>query len=370
MASSKKTRVGVIGCGNIAQGAYLPNLKKFPHLELVACADLNVELARRQAEIFAIPHALTPDELIAHPEVELVVNLTIPQAHVPIDLAALRAGKHVFSEKPYALTRSEGQLVSHEARQRGLRVGCAPDTVLGAGLQTCRDLIDAGAIGRPVSFAANMLSRGPEGWHPSPEFFYQRGGGPLLDMGPYYLHALITLLGPVSHVSAVTRITFPERVITSQPKAGQVMRPEIPTHLSALLEMAGGQVGTLVTSFDIRGPNSCPRIEIYGEEGTLQVPDPNTFGGPVRVGKGKDEWRDVPLERPYSENSRGLGAADLASALLSGRAHRANDEIALHVVDIMQTIHEAGEEGCRKKLGSTCVRPQALPKHLPAMELD
>jgi len=364
-------RIGVIGCGNIAQKAYFPQLLKFPGISLAACADLNADLARAQAAHFGIPRTLTPDALLADPDIDLVINLTIPQAHAAIDIAALENGKHVFSEKPFALTREDAQRVVDTAAARGLRAGCAPDTVLGAGLQACRALVDRGAIGRPIAFTAAMLCGGHESWHPSPEFYYQPGGGPLFDMGPYYLHALITLLGPVESASAATRISFPERLITSQPKAGTRIPVEVPTHLTAILEMKNGATGTLTTSFDIKVPHTRICIEIYGDEGSLRVPDPNTFGGPVFLGRaGSKEWEEVPLTHPYAENSRGLGAADLAAALATGRPHRANDRIALHATDIMVAIHESAAQGRRIPLTTTCERPLPMPAHLPACQLD
>lgn len=361
MKDRSKLRVGVIGCGNISK-AYFGTLQRFPHLEVAACADLNLAAAEAKAVEFGIPKALAPEELLAEPGIDVIVNLTIPQAHVPVDVEALRHGKHVFSEKPYALTREEALQVSALAKEANLRVGCAPDTVLGAGVQTCRRLVDAGAIGRPVAFAANMLCGGHESGHPSPEFYYLKGGGPLFDMGPYYLHALITLLGPVRFVSAAARITFPERLITSQPKAGTRVMVEVPTHLTAILEFTGGAVGILTTSFDIRGPHSNPRLEVYGEEGSLQVPDPNGFGGPVLLGRrGGSSWEEMALTHPYADGGRGLGVADMAAAIATGRIHRANDAIALHAVDIMQAVHESAVLGRRIELTTTCERPVPMP---------
>jgi len=364
-----KARVGLIGCGNIA-GAYLPNLKQFPHLVVDACADLHAGAACALAEKFGIPRVLAPEELIADPAIDLVVNLTIPQAHAGINMACLQSGKHVFSEKPFALTRDEASGIVRVAAACGRRVGCAPDTVLGAGAQTCRSLLDAGAIGRPVGFTANMLCGGHEGWHPSPGFYYAAGGGPLFDMGPYYLHALLWLLGPVRSVSASATITFAERTITSQPKHGERITVEVPTHVLALLEFVSGAVGTLTMSFDVRGPHSNPRLEIYGEEGSLQVPDPNTFGGPVRVAPVRGEWSEVALTHGYATQSRGLGAADLAAAVSAGRDHRANERLALHCVDIMESIHESAREGRRIELGTTCERPVPMASSLPQFILD
>lgn len=364
-----KTRVGVIGCGNIAK-AYLPTLQSFPHLELSAVADLNPDAARERAETFHVPRVLSPDALLADPDIDLVVNLTVPKAHAEVDRACLAHGKHVFSEKPFALTRESALEVVEAGRKSGLRVGCAPDTVLGAGTQTCRKLIDDGVIGRPVAFTANMLSAGVEHWHPSPEFYYERGGGPVFDMGPYYIHALLWLLGPVRYVTARATMAFKERLITSQPKAGKIVRVEIPTHVCAILEFHCGVTGTMTMSFDIKGGHRNPRLEIYGEAGSLEVPDPNTFGGPVRIAPDWKEWKDVALTHGYDAPSRGLGAADLAAAVSAGRDHRANERLALHCVDIMQSLHESSESERRVELSTTCERPAPMPIGLPPFVLD
>ena len=239
-------------------------------------------------------------------------------------------------------------------------MGCAPDTVLGGGLQTCRKLIDDGAIGTPVAAVAFMPSHGPEAWHPDPEFFYKTGAGPLFDMGPYYLTALITLLGPIERVSAAARISFPERLITSQPHAGKQIAVETPTHVVGLLEFASGAVGTLLTSFDIWAAN-LPRIEIYGSAGSLSVPDPNIFGGRVQLWQPDTKWQDVELTHPYTESLRGLGVADMADAIQSGRPHRANGDLGFHVLDAMHGILEAARDGQRVQLSSQCERPEPMP---------
>lgn len=364
-----KTRVGVIGCGNIAK-AYFPTMQKFSHLDLAACADLNADAAKAKAEEFGVLRVLTPEALLADADIDMVLNLTIPAAHAEIDQAALRAGKHVFSEKPFALTRDEALEIAAAARQAGRRVGCAPDTVLGGGHQTCRSLIDSGAIGQPVAFTANMLCGGHETWHPSPEFYYEKGGGPVFDMGPYYLHALIALLGPVRSVSGSAKITYAERTITSQPKAGKVIRVEIPTHVLGLLEFANGVTGTFSMSFDLRSRHSNPCLEIYGDGGSLRVPDPNGFGGKVEVSNRNEEWKEVPPTHGYLANTRGLGLADMAAALQSGRDHRANERIALHCVDVMQAIHESAASGRRLDIASTCERPLPMKAGLPEFVLD
>ncbi len=354
-----RTPIGIIGCGNIS-GIYLKSDRVFDNLQVVACADADHAKAQARAAEFNI-EALSVADLLADPRIEIVVNLTIPAAHAEVATAALQAGKATYSEKPFALNRADGQRLLALAQTRGLRIGCAPDTFLGGGLQTCRKLIDDGVIGEPVAATAFMTTPGHERWHPSPEFYYQRGGGPMFDMGPYYLTALVMILGPVRAVAGMTRITFPERTITSEPKFGQKIAVEVPTHVTGLLEFSSGVQGTIMQSFDIQAAN-LPRLEIYGSEGTLSLPDPNTFGGPVRVRlKNQTEWEEVPLTHGYQENSRGLGVADMAAAIRLGRPHRASGELAFHVLDIMQTIHEAAEQGQQIVLTSQCERPALLP---------
>jgi len=366
----EKVNVGVIGCGKIS-GIYLQSQKVFKILNITACADLIEERAAARAEEYGIPKACRPEELLADPDIQIVVNLTIPAAHAEVNMAALEAGKHVYVEKPLGINREEGRRVLEAAAAKNLRVGGAPDTFLGAGLQTCRKLIDEGAIGEPVAATAFMLCRGHESWHPDPEFYYKPGGGPMFDMGPYYLTALISLMGPVRRVTASTRITFPERTITSQPKYGQVIKVDVPTHVAGILDFASGAVGTIVTSFDVWGGN-VPRIEVYGTEGTLSVPDPNTFGGPVRLRPAgrQGEWQDIPLAFNYDKNSRGLGVADMAHAIKSGRPHRASGELTYHVLDIMVALHEAAEAERHVYLTSSCRRPAPFPTGLPLGVLD
>ena len=369
MTNNTKTRIGVVGCGNIS-GAYLKIAQTFDILQTVACADAIPELAEARAAEYGVPKVCSTDELLADPSVDLVVNLTPPAAHAEIALAALQAGKSVYNEKPLAIRREDAQRMLQLARERKLLVGCAPDTFMGAGLQTCRKLIDDGAIGRPLAATAFILGRGPEPWHPNPEFFYQAGGGPMFDMGPYYVTALVALLGPVKRVTGSAVISYPERTIGSGPKKGKQIQVEIPTHIAGVLDFAGGAVGTLITSFDVWA-HQLPRIEIYGSEGTLSVPDPNTFGGPVKVWKPETKaWEDVPLLPLRAENSRSLGIADMAYALRSGRPHRASGALAYHVLDVMHTIHDASREGRHIELASACERPAPLPLGLPPGVLD
>jgi len=362
-------KVGVVGCGNIS-GIYLKRMPAFEILKVAACADLDRERAKAKAAEYGVPKTCTTEELLADPEIEIVVNLTIPKVHFSVALAALGAGKSVHNEKPLTLTRQEGKKLLALAKRKGLRVGGAPDTFLGGGIQTCRKLIDDGRIGTPVAATAFMMCHGHESWHPAPEFYYKAGGGPMFDMGPYYLTALVSLMGPVRRVTGSTRITFPERTITSQPKAGTKITVDVPTHVVGVMDFANGAVGNIITTFDVWYAN-LPRIEIYGTEGTLSVPDPNGFGGPVRVRRmGEKEWTEVPLTHGYAENSRGIGVADMACGLRSGRPHRASGELAYHVLDIMHAIHDASDKGKHVEPESTCDRPAPLPTGLREGTLD
>jgi predicted dehydrogenase len=356
----RKVKIGVIGCGFIS-GIYLKNLTQmFHNTEVVACADVVMANAEARAKEFNIPKACTVAELLADREVEIVLNLTIPAAHAEVNLAALKAGKHVYNEKPFAVTREDGKNVLSTAKEKGLLIGCAPDTFLGGGLQTCRKLIDDGWIGTPVAATAFMACHGHESWHPAPEFYYKVGGGPMFDMGPYYLTALVSLLGPAKRVTGSARISFPQRTITSQPNYGKKIDVEVPTHVAGILDFQNGAVASIITSFDIWNAN-LPRIEIYGSEGSLTVPDPNTFGGPVSFRMhGQEEWKEIPPVYGYNENSRGLGIADMAHAVVNGGKHRANGDVAYHVLDIMQGFHDASDEGRHYELKSPCERPAAF----------
>lgn len=354
-----KIKAGIIGCGNIS-GIYFKNCANFKHLEVIACADLDMERARSKAEEFHVPKACTVEELLADEDIQMVINLTIPGVHGKVCLQVLEAGKHVYVEKPLSITLEDGKKVLETAEKKGLFVGGAPDTFLGGGLQTCRQLIDDGRIGTPIAATAFMTSHGVETWHPNPDFFYQIGGGPLFDMGPYYLTALVSLIGPAKRVTGSARITFPERKITSEPHYGETIKVNTPTHIAGVLDFENGAVASLITSFDIWSAK-LPFIEIYGETGTLSVPDPNTFGGPVYLReKNEKEWKEIPLTHGYSENSRGIGAADMAEAILEGRPHRANGNLTCHVLEIMYGLHEASEQGKHYHLSGSVERPQAL----------
>ncbi len=356
----QKVGVGIIGCGNISK-TYMENIPTFKGLELLACADIDFERAKGKAAEFRIPHAYPVEQLLADPKIQIVVNLTIPAAHAEICIKALQAGKHVHVEKPLAVTREEGQAILKLAESKGLLVGGAPDTFLGGGLQTCLNLIDEGVIGTPIAATAFMMSRGHEFWHPAPEFYYELGGGPMFDMGPYYLTSLIALLGPIERVTSSAKISFPERMITSQPKYGQMIQVKTPTHIAGVIDFKQGAVATIITSFDIKALTRLPHIEIYGSEGTLRVPDPNTFGGTIELLRsGADEWEVVPLASAYTENSRGLGVADMAFTLRTGKPHRASGRLAYHVLEAMHGFHDASTSGKHYYMTSTCERPAPL----------
>src|SRR5690625_594987 len=359
-----KLNIGIVGCGNISS-IYMENIPKFKHLSLVACADLDLDRAHMQAEKYQIPKAYSVQELLSDSDIDLVINLTIPSAHAEICIQALEAGKHVYVEKPLAITREDARKILDVANKTGLLVGSAPDTFLGAGIQTALGLIENGEIGVPIGASAFMISRGPEHWHPDPIFFYKEGGGPMFDMGPYYLTALIALLGPIKRISGSVRASYPERTILSKPKAGEKITVDIPTHISGTIDFASGAIESITTSFDAFGGSSLPPIEIYGSEGTLLIPDPNHFGGIGRLRKKDDmEFTDIPLTHQFDGNDRGLGVADMAAAILNKRKHRANGDLAFHVLEAMHGFHDASEKGIYYEMESSCDKPEPfLPDH-------
>lgn len=352
--------IGIIGSGDIS-AAYLRVAQELRLFQVAAVSDLDQERARARAQEFGV-RACTPDELLALPELSAVVNLTPPAAHASVSEAVLRAGKHLYSEKPLATSRAAGRALLAEATSRGLRLGCAPDTFLGAGLQSARELLDAGAIGTPLAATAFMLSSGPEAWHPNPHFFFQPGGGPLFDMGPYYLTALVNLLGPVRAVTGQAVSAQAERVAGHRTRLGERIPVNTPTHVTGLLDFEAGASATLITSFDVQA-SELPRIELYGSEGTLSLPDPNTFGGPLRLRRaGAKDWEEVKLRRPFQKNARGIGLADLLWGLDTGEAPRASGELAYHVLDVMGSVLESAEQGHRLELTSRVERPAPLPE--------
>ncbi|MER3495351.1 MAG: oxidoreductase, partial [Armatimonadota bacterium] len=338
----ERLRIGIVGAGNIS-GIYLRNLNLFPSTRVVGLADLDAQRAEAIAGDHPGVQPMTTDALINNRDVDLVLNLTIPSAHADISKRALSAGKHVYSEKPVSIQLSDAEDLVAIAKTNKLLVGCAPDTFLGAGHQASRSAIEEGAIGVPVLVHGFMMYSGPEKWHPSPEFFYKEGAGPLLDMGPYYLTAFVNYFGPIKSVSSVTRTTHSEREITSKPLMGRKITVETPTSIIAILEFHSGMIGQLTTSFDTAG--SFPNITIFGDEGELQVPDPNVFSSPVLLKKGESKTLGNTL--PFAGNARGIGVVDMAFAIKERRPVRASGELALHVLEAMLGILESGKNGVR-----------------------
>jgi len=341
----KTVKVAMIGVGAIS-GIYLENITKiFRGMELIGVCDLVRERAEQAQEKYQIKKLYeTMQDAFADTEVDLILNLTRPYEHYEVTKAALLAGKHVYSEKPLGANFEEGKALAALAEETKLMLGGAPDTFLGSGIQTCRRLIDDGYIGEPIGAAAFMICHGHETWHPDPEFYYKYGGGPMLDMGPYYITALINLMGGVTGVTGVTKSSFAQRTITSEPKNGTMIEVEVPTYITGILNFDNGAVGTIFTTFDVYYKQQS-RFEIYGTKGTLFVPDPNCFGGPITLFRPEDgECKEIPLLYDYKENSRGLGLADMAKALQTGRDFRANYKQTYHVLDIMTSIEKSSEE--------------------------
>lgn len=360
-------RVGVIGCGAISP-AYFSAAQKFPILQIAACADMNAETAAARAREFNVPRVCSVDELLADPSIEIVLNLTVPKAHVPVSMRAIEAKKHVYLEKPLGVNRDEGAKLVATAKAAGLLIGCAPDTFLGAGIQTARKLIDDGAIGKPVAFTAFMMGRGHEHWHPSPEFYYEKGGGPMFDMGPYYLTTLLNLLGPVKRVMGMASIAIPNRVISSKQKFGKQINVETPDHIQGSMEFANGCVGTIITSFATRAASVDGKnpITIFGDKGTIKVPDPNGFDGPVFLCKfaEKDEF----VEQPHTflkGYGRSVGLADMATAIRQNRGIRAGGEQAMAVLDLMQAFLDSSDADAAVKPTSPYSRPAPMDPTLP-----
>ncbi|MDR2783079.1 MAG: Gfo/Idh/MocA family oxidoreductase [Treponema sp.] len=370
-----KLRIGVAGAGNISD-IYLRNITGVfsPMVTVTAIANRTREKAEKAAERYRIPRVCTLDELIKAEDVALILNLTAPDQHYKLAMAAVQAGKHVYNEKPLCITREDAAALLKTAAENKVRVGCAPDTFLGAGMQTCRKLLDDGWIGRPIAGAAFVMNHGMEAWHPSPEAFYKTGGGPLFDVGPYYLTALVNLLGPVARVSGSTRKSFETRTVTSEPQAGTIITVDVPTHVAATLDFANNAVVTLVASFDVWS-HSMPYIELYGTEGTLRLPDPNMFRGAAYVRRYKAEaWSEIPLVMHHTDdckdagewrggaNLRGLGVVDMADAIANDFPHRASGDLAYHILDVMHGIYEAAASGVYYKVKSTCECPAAFQK--------
>jgi predicted dehydrogenase len=360
MSGEGRVGVGVIGAGVISK-EYLTNLTSFPDLEVRFVADIDEPRAKAQAEAFGVPGAGSVAELLADDEIEIVVNLTIPKVHVQVALDALAAGKHVWSEKPFALDRESGTKLLEAAHQAGLRAATAPDTFLGAGIQSARRLLEAGAIGTPRTAVTLMQNPGPEAWHPNPDFLFQEGAGPLFDIGPYYITALVQLFGPVARVTAVTSTSRLTRVVGSGPRAGEEFDVTVPTHVSAMIEFEGGQTAQSLFSFESGLRRT--QFEVTGIDGTLVVPDPNMFNGDLVLHRGSDVG-DVHETIPAtgSTTSRGTGVVELARAIRAGRPERASAELAFHVLDVMQSIIEAGERHEQVEVVSTVKVAPALPE--------
>lgn len=358
-------RIGLIGCGTISP-AYLRAAATFEILDFAGCADIDPVAAQHTEGNFGVP-AMPVDDLLGD-DVEVILNLTIPAAHAAVNLAAIEAGKHVYCEKPFGLDVAEGRRVLAAADAAGLRVGCAPDTFLGGGHQTVRGLIDAGAVGTPIAGTAFMMGPGHESWHPNPAFYYQPGGGPLFDMGPYYLTALVHALGPVRRVAAITTRGREIRIIGSAPRRGESIAVAVDTHTAGTLEFVSGVVVTVVMSFDVR-LHSSRCIEIHGVDASLSAPDPNGFGGIVRVSKGR-EWEEHPLTHGYTDNMRSIGLADMCTSIRSGREHRCNGRLAQHVLEVMAAFGRSSDDGRHIVVESRPDRPAPLPKALAHGELD
>jgi predicted dehydrogenase len=349
--------VAVVGCGNISR-QYLKNLAGFPDVRVLFCADVDLDRAKAQASAYDVPAAGSVQQALDHPGVQLVVNLTIPAAHAEVASAAIAAGKHVWNEKPLAPDAAAGRALLDQAAKAGLRVGCAPDTVLGAGIQSARRLIAAGAIGTPISALTLLEGPGPESWHPDPEFLFAKGAGPLFDLGPYYLSVLATLFGPATRVAAVGRKASETRVIGSGPRAGTEFAVQVPTYMSALAEYAGGQAASMLFSWDspLRRTGF---VEITGTEATLAVPDPNRFDGDLRVRRAADdEWTVVAAQGAAA--GRGSGVVDMVRAISRGAPHRASGEMALHVLEMMTAIERSAATAAFEPVESVFTVPDAL----------
>jgi len=366
---TRELGVGIIGCGNISS-TYLTYAPLFKGIRVVACADIDPKAAKAQAEKFGV-RAESVSDLLADKQVDIIVNLTIPQAHFPVTKAALEAGKHVYSEKPLVLTLEQGEMLRALGKSKGLAVGSAPDTFLGGAHQHARAAIDEGKIGRIVAGTCHVMSHGMEHWHPNPDFFFKAGAGPILDIGPYYIANLINLVGPVKRVGALASMAAPIRTITSKPRAGETIAVETPTNIHALLEFEQGATVTLSASWDVWAHRHAP-MELYGTEGSLFVPDPNFFGGKVEISEHGEKITPLegwahPFGIPNQKHERGMlanyrtaGLADMALAILGDRDPRCSLDRALHGIDVMTSILKSGEEHRFVELKTTCTRPAAL----------
>ena len=357
-----KLGIGIVGLGNIS-AAYLKASTNFPILDIRAVADMNPAAAKARADEFGLK-AVGLDELFADPSIDIILNLTIPKAHVEVGLRAIDAGKHVYSEKPLGIVFSEGQILVAAAKAKGLRVGSAPDTFLGGSHQTARRIIDDGVLGQMIGGTAYFMCPGHERWHPNPAFYYEAGGGPMLDMGPYYITDLVNLLGPVAKVSGISSMLRDTRTITSKERAGEIIPVHVPTHVSGTLQFVNGAVVQVTMSFDVAAHKHVP-LEIYGTEGSLLVPDPNHFGGQIEMLKKGGEWANVDTDMPYADgNYRSIGLADMAHAIASGRPHRASGDLALHVLEVMEAFETSSQSGQVVTITTPVERPAPLSESL------
>ncbi|BCY09766.1 Gfo/Idh/MocA family protein [Actinoplanes sp. L3-i22] len=353
-------RIGVVGTGYIS-GQYLSTLAGHPGVRIAAVADIDAARAASVAAGIDGCRAVAVDELLQDPEIDTVLNLTVPAAHAAVALGAIGNNKQVYGEKPLAADLAAARVVLDQAAAFGVPVGCAPDTVLGTGIQSARAAVDAGLIGRPMSAVAVMATPGHERWHPNPDFYYRPGGGPLLDMGPYYLSALIHLLGPIVSVTGAGSRLRESRVIGSGPRAGERIEVSVDTHVTGVLHHAGGALSTITTSFDAVRTTAAP-IEVHGETGTLAVPDPNTFDGDVRLFElGAGDWRTLAPSAGYVDATRGIGLLDMITA----PAPRAGGALALHVLDAMTALLHSADQGRRIDLTTTAERPAPVPFTTP-----
>ncbi|MBN9304930.1 MAG: oxidoreductase [Devosia sp. 67-54] len=363
MAARQRMGVGIIGAGNISS-QYLRAMRDFPVLDIRGIADMRPEVATARAAEFGVP-AASVEALLADPGIDIVVNLTIPRAHVEVGLRAVAAGKHIYGEKPLGVTFADGRKLMDAAKKRGVRVGSAPDTFLGGGHQTARAVVDSGKLGTIIGGTASFGVPGHEYWHPDPAFYYDIGGGPVLDMGPYYITDLVNLLGPVKAVQAMSLTPHKRRPIRSAPKKGQLMPVKVFTHVTGTLQFVSGALVQVALSFDVPKHTHRP-IELYGTEAALQVPDPNAFGGEVKLAKPRAEtWDDVPVKLPYADaNYRSLGVADMAYAILGNRPHRASGALALHVLEVMEAFATASRSGEIVRIRTRVERPAPIADSL------
>ncbi len=362
----EKVKIGFVGVGNIAKKIYLKNLTEmFKEVEIIGVCDLEREKAEYAVEEYNIPKLYNDMyELFNDPDVDIVLNLTRPYEHYEVTKQALLHGKHVYTEKPLSPDLNEAKELVELAKEKNLLLGGAPDTFMGSAIQTCRYLIDNGYIGQPIGGQGRFVSRGPEHWHPDPEFVYEYGGGPMFDMGPYYITAFVNLLGAVDEVAGMAKKSYSQRPILSEKKYGKIMDVEVPTYVMGTLRFKNGAIASLFTTFDVSNTNpDAPCIEIYGSEGSIVVPDPNCFNGKIMVRRGREEEiYELPSIFNYNVNSRGLGVSDMAKALQTGRSFRANYQQLLHVTEIMSAFYTSSETGKFVKIESEYEREKPMVK--------